>query len=142
MGKYVVDASVGFKWFFPEEYDEQAEVLLTGSHTLLVPDLFYVEFANILWKHTQKKDIDEKVAKNILLSLASFTLQVTSDASLYRSAFEIASLSGCSAYDGLYLALAVREEAVFITADKRLVNQLSQGPLAKYICAVETFSHP
>jgi len=54
---FVVDASVAAKWFVPAEGEtltyEALEFLrryATGQIRLIVPDLFWGEFANILWK--------------------------------------------------------------------------------------------
>jgi predicted nucleic acid-binding protein len=47
---FVVDASVGMKWFVPEVFTPDALRLRGGGHALHVPTLFDVEVANILWK--------------------------------------------------------------------------------------------
>lgn len=53
MTRRTVDALVGVKWFIPESHMEEDERLIKGSYELLGPDFFYVEVANILWKHAE-----------------------------------------------------------------------------------------
>ncbi len=139
MPSYVIDASVGIKWFVPEEYEEQAELLLAGTYSLLVPDLFYVEITNILWKRVRQNEIPESIARNILLALDTFVLTASSCASLSKTALEITVQTGCSVYDSMYVALAIRKKSKLVTADKKLFNTLSRGPLAKYVTLLENY---
>ena len=57
--RYVVDASVGIKLFVEEEFSERVQALFSHldadpSAELFVPDLFYIECANILLKNTRR----------------------------------------------------------------------------------------
>ena len=61
MTTLVLDASVAAKWFLPsagESLTDEASALLKsyarGRLRLLVPDLFWIEFANILWKSVRQ----------------------------------------------------------------------------------------
>jgi len=54
VSRYVVDASVGIKWFVPEIHSDAARRLLTEDSILLVPDLFFPEIGNILWKRVRR----------------------------------------------------------------------------------------
>ena len=133
MTSFVVDASVGIKWFLPERQELEAEHLLGGAYTLLVPELLYSEIANIFWKRVTFNGLDRTIAQKAIKALGSFCLESFTCASLFKDAFEIATLTGCTAYDGLYVALAVQEDAQLITVDKRLVSTLRSTPLEKYI---------
>ena len=55
---------------------------------------------------------------------------------LIDSAWRIANATRCTYYDALYLALAVRADAVLVTADGRLHRNISQGELADRIAWV------
>ena len=133
MAKYVVDASVGLKWFMPELLEDEAEKLLNADHELLVPDLFYIEITNIVWKRIRFDEMHEKVGQNILEALDTFNLQTFQAKSLCKSALELAVLTNCTAYDCLYLALAVQENALFVTADSRFCNSIRITPLTQYV---------
>jgi predicted nucleic acid-binding protein len=137
VSRYVVDASVAFKWFTEEVHSEAARRLLDGSHTLLAPDLLYVEFANILWKRFRRLEMSEEEVAKHLQALGSLMLDVHPSWPLVLSALEIACHTGRSAYDSLYMALAVQEATLMVTADERLYNDLQGTPLAPYLCWVE-----
>ncbi|HKZ84931.1 MAG TPA: type II toxin-antitoxin system VapC family toxin, partial [Anaerolineae bacterium] len=54
----VVDASVGIKLFIAEPLSNLADALFAHLAAdppgrLMVPDLFFIECANILWKHVR-----------------------------------------------------------------------------------------
>jgi len=48
LNRYVVDASVAMKWFFPEDFSGYAERLLSSSMELIFPDLVISERSHIL----------------------------------------------------------------------------------------------
>jgi len=55
----VVDASVGIKLFVSEPLSDKAQALFNRLASdlpadLHVPDLFYIECANILWKYSRR----------------------------------------------------------------------------------------
>ena len=133
MASYVIDASVGFKWLFPEEFEEQAELLISSSDTLWVPDLFFSEITNTLWKKVRLENISLAKAKSSLLALKSFDLQSVISLDLQMAALEIATIVNQSTYDSLYIALAVQKETQMITADKRFYNSLQNTPFADYV---------
>ena len=66
--RLVVDASVGAKLFLPEPLSEQAQALFDRLSDdppveLYVPDRFYVECGNTLWKRTRFFDYPEAEAR-------------------------------------------------------------------------------
>ena len=62
MSAFVVDASVAVKWFFPEVHEADALRLIHGRHDLLVPDVFFSEFGNALWKRLRRRETTTAVA--------------------------------------------------------------------------------
>ena len=74
MTRWVVDASVALKWCLPsgeEEFVPQAERLLDsydrGKFQFLVPDLFWIELGNALWKAVWRLEIDRTLGAEGLL---------------------------------------------------------------------------
>jgi hypothetical protein len=56
--QYVLDASVGIKLFIDEEFSDKVQRLFSGlaedpEAEIYVPDLYYIECANILLKYTR-----------------------------------------------------------------------------------------
>jgi predicted nucleic acid-binding protein len=128
----VLDASVAAKWFLPraaEPLAEEALVLLRGyaegEIQLTVPDLFWAEFGNILWKAVRMGRLPQKSATEALTSILQYSLPTVSGRDLVDDALAIALSTGRTVYDAMYLALAVQNDAVFVTADERLVNALA-----------------
>lgn len=132
MQSYVLDASVAAKWFLPQSgetlVEESLEILdgyANGRISLLVPDLFWPEFGNILWKSIRKGRISKQSAEDALSLLGGTALSTSSSLPLLRSAFAIAVTFDRSVYDCIYVALAVARDRPLLTADERLANALA-----------------
>lgn len=125
----VVDSSVAIKWFIPENLSSNARRLLDRyereSLDLLAPDLIYAELGNIVWKKHLIHGMSAEDAQRVIAALQSLDLRLTSNASLLREAFLLATAHRRSVYDALYLALSLRERCPFVTADEKLVNAVS-----------------
>src|SRR5436305_5050605 len=72
-------------------------------------------------------------ARVAITSLTSFPLVIHPSTSLVAAALEIAVQAGRTAYDSLYLALAVAEGCPLVTADERLFNSLQGSLLAPHV---------
>lgn len=140
MSRYVVDASVAIKWYLPEIYDVESQRLLDETNELLVPDLLYSEVGNILWKKIRAGEIQEQQGQAVLQSLNQLPLQVFPAFPLVLLALEIANQTHRTVYDSLYLALAVKENALLVTADERFYNALQSTPLASQLILVKDIS--
>jgi predicted nucleic acid-binding protein len=128
----VVDASVAAKWVLPsglEPYSESALRLLDnyseGQLNIVVPDLFWAEIGNVLWKAARTGRLTLAEAKTGLQMVADKMFPTVSSFSLLDSAVEIAGTFGRSFYDCLYVALAQTSGTEFVTADEKLVNALA-----------------
>lgn len=138
MTRYVVDASVVIKWYIPEKLSEQADLFLEESVVagapLLAPDLLIAEVGNILWKKQRLGELSPSEASHILETIGeSLPLQLYESLSLMSSAWKIACTFDRTFYDALYVALAQQQDALFITADEKLVSALRRGQLRKRV---------
>lgn len=139
--RYVVDASVGIKLFVDEEFSEQTHAMfsyLTADPPaeFYIPDLFYIECANILLKYTRRfgRSLEDSQADIVDLKLLS--LKVTSTADLMEDALLLAAEKRLTAYDACYAVLAQKLDIPLITADE----QLSQS--IKLAVFIEDFDMP
>jgi predicted nucleic acid-binding protein len=128
----VVDASVAVKWILPAEDEKlgsEAVHLLDlntlGKAELLVPDLFWTECGNVLWKAVRSERCSKPVAEKGLATLKAYKLITIASVGLFERAFAIASTFDRTVYDSLYVALAVEHGIELVTADQRLVNTLA-----------------
>lgn len=117
--RWVVDARVAAKWLAPEPDSALADTLLGDE--LIVPDLLFVEVANILWKKQQRAEMAPRVAHAAARWLLQLPLTVHEGAGLMTAALGLAARLGRPAHDCFYLALALRSECAVVTADRRLV---------------------
>jgi predicted nucleic acid-binding protein len=130
----VVDASVVIKWHVAEIHADAARTLLADDAPALhAPDLMFPEVGNIVWKKIRRGDLTEEQALRITHLVTVAPLDVHSSAPLLEAALEIATRTGRTVYDSLYVALAVRLKCRAVTADERLYNALKDGPLGSHI---------
>ena len=143
VSQIVLDPSVVIKWFIPEEKADAAgelkEWILTGAHRMVVPTLFFDEIANILWKkETLRKEYLPRAAKEIVWEVLRLPLHVYLDRhEMHPKALEIAGKTRVTVYDAIYLATAVQNQAIFITADIRLARQLAGTSFADFMIPLE-----
>ena len=135
--EYVVDASVGIKLFIHETFSGKADDLFALLTTdpparLHVPDLFFIECANILWKHVRRYDYPVEKAQEDLGVLHALALHRASTHSLMRLAFDMAINHSITAYDACYVALAHHLGLSLVTADQKLVQRLEATTYAVY----------
>jgi len=132
--KYVVDANVAIKWILPEIYSNVALRLRNPNYQLLVPDFFFPEIGNILWKRVRKGEMTLQEATRDLKVLQGLPLTVDYSFSLMTDALEIATRIEQAVYDCVYLSLAVKHNCKMVTADQRFYNALKHDPLSVYLC--------
>jgi predicted nucleic acid-binding protein len=132
----VVDASVALKWVLAEPGQAAAEALL--DEDLIAPSLWLLEAANALWRRNLRGELGVDEAEERLSEL--FNAPVTSipieeDLS---AAVALAQRLGHPVYDCLYLALAMREQAQVVTADRRFWTVVQTAPdLAGWVRLLE-----
>jgi len=140
---FVLDASVAAKWAMPlAEEPLTAESLRLfkryrdGEVDFVVPDIFWAELGNVLWKGARRgrwsRDDAESAAKDF--ALRDFV--TVSSLALLPEAFVIAFNYDRSIYDCFYAALAVQAKADLITADERLANALAARFPVKWLGAM------
>ena len=133
MNIFVVDASVAAKWFTEEEYSLESLTLLRNNEKLYAPDTFLLEMDTLICKWIRRGIVTHPEGDEIRNELRCQPIEFFPFRELLDYAFEIASRTGCSLYDCLYLALAVSLKGKMATADRRLCERLDQTPFSKYV---------
>lgn len=93
-----------------------------GDALLLVPDLCFLECASVLLKQVQRQLLSMDECRDLLADLLNLPLRPTSASELALAALEQAMALSLSVYDASFLALALKHDAVLITADKQLAR--------------------
>jgi predicted nucleic acid-binding protein len=132
-GRYVVDAAVIAKWFVTEPHSEAARRLIDGHCEVVVPDLAFSELGSILQRRVTSAEMSDPEALSILQTLAKMPLQVHRTWPLGPIALELQRSLACGVYDCIHIALALRESAVLVTADRSLYEMLRTTPLSRYV---------
>ena len=128
----VVDASAGIRLFLPEEHSEAVQELFEQSledadASLCVPDLFFIECANVLWKKVRRGEYSAQMAFENLADLKALDLPTTPSSELMERALQIACDLGITAYDACYAALAEARGVPLLTADNQLAAKVAGG---------------
>jgi len=126
----VADASVAIKLFVLEAGSETADRLVGQLATspgaeIHVPDLLYIECANILWKYVRSTHYPLTSAMRDLADLRQLAFHATATSELMVEALQLAVTHGITAYDACYVALAQRKAIPLVTADEKLVRLLA-----------------
>ncbi len=131
MTLYVVDASVVIKRVITSQpLADQAQAFFSppadGSPPeLLAPDLLYTECASALWKYARFAGLDPRAAALHLDRVFQLPIQTTPTPQLVDRALALGIAHGISVYDGCYVAMAEIASCPLITADRRLVRQVT-----------------
>ena len=136
----VVDASVGVKLVLNEADSVLAHDLFSTldsnpAAVFWVPDLFYPECGNILWKLNRRGVLQAGVAEAHLKLLRGLNLQVLPSATLVEHALEIAIRFEVTVYDAVYVAASSHVQHPLITADDKLARKLAGSPFQVQLLA-------
>jgi predicted nucleic acid-binding protein len=145
----VLDASVALKWAIPPGIPSSHETLTAESLQLLkrytegeinfiVPDIFWAEIGNVLWKGVRQRRWAQVVAENAASAIRERDFFTVSSLVLLPEALKIAFVHDRSVYDCLYVALAIQFKIEMITADERLANALAARLPVKWLGAFTT----
>jgi predicted nucleic acid-binding protein len=124
--KIVVDASVALKWVLNEPDKDAADALMRDE--LLAPDLLRIEAANALWAFQRRGGMTADEVQDRLALLVASPVRFASHAQDVDQALSIACRLSHPVYDCVYLALAMREQATMVTADKRFLAAVAAAP--------------
>jgi predicted nucleic acid-binding protein len=122
--RLVVDASVVARAFFNDAKSELARELMTSGAILIAPELLLWEMANVAATRVLRAGADPAQCREAVETLTDFIDEFVGGASLAVGAYRLALETGCSAYDGAYLALAQMRQIKLVTADFRFADRV------------------
>ena len=124
-----MDASVAVKWMMPstreplrEEAVHLAKMRSAGQLDFIVPDFFWIELGNVLWKAVRSSRVSAQEFEAAQQLLQTSDIRSFPSRQLLPSALLIALEFNRTVYDSLYVALAKDASVQLITADEKLVN--------------------
>ena len=118
----VLDASAAiFQAVYPLDSQSVSQNdIIEKADKIVSPDLFISEISNALWKYCNYKKIELNDAIQYGQYIISLVDQFIDTGNLWQQAVGIACKSSHSAYDCFYLALALNNDAILLTRDKKL----------------------
>jgi predicted nucleic acid-binding protein len=119
----VVDASVAFRAFVDDPLSERCrDVFRRQDVRRCAPELIVYEVVNAAWKTARVGLLSWEAAREIAGEIAPRFDVLVRGHDLAARAAELCRRLDHSAYDCFYLALAEREEAALVCADRRLAD--------------------
>lgn len=131
--RFVVDAPIVLKWIFPEPRWSTARRILSADISVLAPDVILSHIGTLLSTHVRIGDLADHEADEVLRVVGLMPLQLHKTWSLATDALEIERRIRCSMPACVYLALALREDAVYLTANRELYKCVQDSGLAANI---------
>lgn len=112
----IVDASVAIKWLVQEDGSEAA-ARMQLEEPLAAPDFLIVECANALRTKARRGELAREDAEAALSTLRATPIQLFAASNYAAAALALAFDLSHSIYDCMYLAVALAERTVLVTAD-------------------------
>lgn len=124
----VVDCSVLIAGLLPDEFEEQAQLILEDLHrgitVAVVPALFYQEVSNVLLMAYRRMRINRDTLFQYLDVIAMLPIKIDTAAATQGNTMkvvcELAEEHGLTTYDASYLELAARLDLPLATLDTDL----------------------
>lgn len=115
----VVDASAIVAWVMPDEVGSDLDTLMAAHEQILAPTLLWVELRNILIVSERRGRLPVGMADQIADAVDALGITLVAPGSS-AVVMDLARRHRLSAYDALYLELALREGAALASLDQAL----------------------
>ncbi len=120
-GTYVVDASIGVKWFVKEEDSVLARRLLRQAagdvRRLVAPGLFWHEVANVL---RYSSDAEEQLHRNLEILAQCPVRSIEVSPTDLPFVAMLARRLDLTVYDATYVAVSIRHGIPLVTEDRKV----------------------
>lgn len=126
--RIVVDASVALKWVLKEEESDRADAIGTGRE-LLTSALLWPEASNAIAMRVRRGELTRVHAADAFRDLRASPLGTRPlDGDVTMAALNLACDLAHPVYDCCYLALAIQEQSLVVTADRRFRSAVANHP--------------
>jgi len=129
----VLDASVVADWLLPGPRSRATIRFMRLDARRIAPALIFVELASVAIKVVRRGFIPDQVARDVVERLPKLLDEVAPVGDLARPAYDLATRYGFSAYDAVYVALALRRGVRLVTADGKLARRATDVGFAAHI---------
>ncbi len=130
MPTYVCDANILVAAFVPEEESLLAErfieLVRTGEIRALAPQQALAEVGHALRRAMIRKRIPADMVTSLWQDFRSVPIEYVGLEGIADDALTLSVEHMASYYDSLYVALAIKEKAPFVTLETRCVNAFSR----------------
>ena len=135
LSSLVIDASVGVRLFSNEEGAEDVArffdcAAACADLRLCVPDLFFIECANVFLKQARRGDYSASATKKNQTALHALAFKPYPVEPFCSDALDLAARYGLSAYDALYACLAHYLKTTLVACDGRLSRALAGSSIS------------
>ena len=124
--KYVLDASVAFKWLVSEADSDKAlrlrDDFRNGSHELLAPDILPIEVGHALTRAERQGRVSAADGFILWSGMMADCPHLVPSLALMPQACALSSRAKLGIYDCLYVALAEQEQCKLVSDDARLAT--------------------
>jgi len=150
MKQCVFDCNIAVKFWLNEPDSKdlldwlQREMALVFDQRLIcqVPEFFYVEVANVLWKKaTLSKSLPLADVLPAVRDLEQLSLFLPNPVRplIIRSTDLALRYDGLTVYDACYLSLAESHDCLLVTEDQRMRNILTGSPHERFLMSLADF---
>lgn len=126
----VLDASVAVDWLLPGPRSAVALAFLQAGARRIAPDLIFAEFVSVAARFTRRGLAPEADVRAAVERLPQLIDEVAPLSDLAAPAYDLATRYSFSAYDAVYLTLALRRGLRLVTADAKLARRAADVGLA------------
>ncbi|RKZ54829.1 MAG: VapC toxin family PIN domain ribonuclease [Candidatus Parabeggiatoa sp. nov. 3] len=117
----VADSNTILYFLIPGQYTEQAKAVFKKDCQWVAPPLWRSEFCNVLALYLRQGLLTLEQAKQ-LIQKAIFLMQGAEHEVDLSEVLTLSSISGCSAYDCEFVALAKKLNVLMVTTDRKLLK--------------------
>jgi predicted nucleic acid-binding protein len=129
---FVADASVTAAWFIAAQANSYADRLLDrlAEEQAYVPSIWPAEFTNIFLVLERRRKLKPEQVQTILRLASHYPITVDIEAVPLEKIYRIIRQYGLTAYDAMYLELALRLGLPLCTQDSALGRAASKAGLS------------